>query len=607
MGTGIARSTIFGPSCVVATFVGLLVLSWRRWCDVVVDFGRELYVPWQLCSGKVLYRDIAHLSGPLSQYVNAAAFRVFGVSLATLVALNLAFLVALTAAIYWTMRKIHGGELTPALACVAFLVLSGYSHSIGFGNYNFVCPYAHELTHGTALVVALNLCLIRWIERGSLGASAGAGIFLGLAFLTKAEAFVAALACALVGVGLRIIARPSRVAPDLALLAAASAVPPLAFLAFFANVLPAKEAARATLGAFTPIFSSNVTTSVFYVHGMGLDRPFASLPFARDVLYLLAGLLLLEAGSPRLERRQGRLHPARGPRYLCLLAGAGLVVLLVSLRGLHPRFLLVPETLPVFGLPLAGATFLRAWSLRHAPDLFARAALAALWATFGLAFLLKIALRARADDYGFALAMPGYLLLLGALVGTPPRAPEEPGRNPRLRAVFVLILLVDLVGTVAQSAFYYGRETLTVGRGTDAFLTYDREAYPRGTDVTLALERIEARIPPDASFVVLPEGVMLNYLSRRPTPTRYVSFMPPEVTVFGEERMLAALDASAPPYVVLLHRWTGEYGVGFFGADPAYGKKLMDWVALHYAMIVRVDHVPFRERYDFGIEILRRR
>ena len=57
-----------GPILVAAAFVALAVWSWQKWPDVLVDFGRELYVPWQLASGKRLYLDIAYFNGPLSPW-----------------------------------------------------------------------------------------------------------------------------------------------------------------------------------------------------------------------------------------------------------------------------------------------------------------------------------------------------------------------------------------------------------------------------------------------------------------------------------------------------------------------------------------------------------
>src|SRR5579872_2203659 len=69
----------------VAVFALLAWLSWRTWPDILVDFGQELYVPWRLAERDVLYKDVAWVTGPLSQYANALLFRLFGVSLTTLI------------------------------------------------------------------------------------------------------------------------------------------------------------------------------------------------------------------------------------------------------------------------------------------------------------------------------------------------------------------------------------------------------------------------------------------------------------------------------------------------------------------------------------------
>ena len=81
-----------GPLLIGSIFLALLHLTWKTWADPVVDFGRELYVPWQITEGRVLYRDLAYHSGPLSPHVNALWFSLAGVSLDSLVRLNLAIL-----------------------------------------------------------------------------------------------------------------------------------------------------------------------------------------------------------------------------------------------------------------------------------------------------------------------------------------------------------------------------------------------------------------------------------------------------------------------------------------------------------------------------------
>src|SRR5207249_11701807 len=88
----------------VLVFGGLTWLTWRKCLEPLVDFGRELSIPWQITRGKVLYRDIASLFGPLSPYVNALWMRVFGVSLMTIAMCNLAILAAVVAGIYRFIR-----------------------------------------------------------------------------------------------------------------------------------------------------------------------------------------------------------------------------------------------------------------------------------------------------------------------------------------------------------------------------------------------------------------------------------------------------------------------------------------------------------------------
>ena len=78
----------------------MLAWTWGTWPNVLVDFGRELYVPWRLAEGEVLYRDIAYFNGPLSPYLNALWFRLFGVGLRTLVVCNGLLLVGVLVLLY---------------------------------------------------------------------------------------------------------------------------------------------------------------------------------------------------------------------------------------------------------------------------------------------------------------------------------------------------------------------------------------------------------------------------------------------------------------------------------------------------------------------------
>ena len=177
-----------GPMLIAVAAVAMAIWTWGTWPDVLVDFGHERYIPWRLTQGEVLYRDIAFYNGPLSQYFNALMFRVFGASLRTLVFCNLTLLAALIALLYYAMRQVSSRWAT-TVACLVFVLLFAFGQYVANGNYNYVCPYSHEMTHG--LLLSLVAVVAAWpSDRHRLSLTAVSGLALGLALLTKAEVFL---------------------------------------------------------------------------------------------------------------------------------------------------------------------------------------------------------------------------------------------------------------------------------------------------------------------------------------------------------------------------------------------------------------------------------
>jgi hypothetical protein len=136
----------------VLTFSLMSLWSWLKWADILVDFGRELYIPWQIVSGKVLYKDIAHFFGPFSQYFNALIFKSFGVSYKTLILANLTLTGILTFIIYKIIKDAED-QICATFSSVAFLTIFSFSQYEEIASFNFVTPYAHEATHGVIFII----------------------------------------------------------------------------------------------------------------------------------------------------------------------------------------------------------------------------------------------------------------------------------------------------------------------------------------------------------------------------------------------------------------------------------------------------------------------
>ncbi|UCC84708.1 MAG: glycosyltransferase family 39 protein [Gemmatimonadota bacterium] len=583
---------------IVSVGLTMLVYSWRAWPDPLVDFGREVYVAWQLAVGKTLYTDVAYFNGPLSPYLNSLWFRIFGTSISTLALANIALLALLTGLLYRLLNA-ASDRLSAAVACVMFLTLFAFAQYVGIGNYNFVAPYSHEVSHGLILSVASVASLATYARRRRGIWIVCAGFTLGLVFLTKIEVFLAAAAATLGGLGLILwTERPSSARTvRLALGAAGAALvaPTVAYL-LLASAMTPGQALQGILGQWVIALNPDVVSLPFYEWSMGTDDVARN---AGRMAAWFAGYLamLVPAAAVALALRGTTPYRRVVAVLLFVVVVSGLPAIVKPLEWLE-----VARPLPLIVLLIASwrtVSFLR----QPGPaDQWARGILQITLLLLAGALLAKMVLNARLYHYGFALAMPGTLLVAVALVGWIPAVIDGlGGYGAAFRSAALGVLLAAVAGHLAVTRYHLDQKTYNVGTGPDAV----RSDNIRGPDVARVLGDIDWRLSPEQTLAVLPEGVMLNYLSRRSNPTPYVNFMPLELIVFGEEQVLGAFRATPPDAIVLVHKDTSEHGVRYFGLD--YGQALSAWIRLHYRRVLLVGQQPLQEGTEFGIEVLKRR
>jgi hypothetical protein len=580
---------------VLASGVAMLWWSWGTWPDVFVDFGRELYVPWQIVGGKTLYADIAYFNGPLSPYLNALWFRLFGVSLRTLALANIAILVGLTALLYW-LFKLAGGRVAAATAGVLFLTVFACGQMIDIGNYNFICPYSHELTHGTALSLAALAGLVWYQRRRWSGCLALVGVLLGLVFLTKIEVFLPAGVAVATGLGVTLWAeRPSswRLLGLAALFLSGTVAPVGIALSLLVMRMPAAEALRGTFASWASVFTLDLASIRFYRAGMGLLDPAASVHAMLVCTGWYVAFFGPLAGLALLLRLRGAWRAA-----LAIVAFVG-VGLGLAWSGHNVAWLKAVQLLPVVMLVTCAALLVAIVRQRADRQAMGRNLAGISLAVFATLLLSKMILNVRVYHYGFALAMPATLLLVTALVCWVPALIERlGGYGGFFRAAALGAIFVGSAVHIKVIQQRFRDKTHVVGEGADAFRA-DRRGHP----ANWILDEVAKHVRADQTLAVLPEGVMLNFLARRENPTPYINFMPPELLIFGEERILASFQKRPPDFVVLLHKDTSEYGYQFFGRD--YGRRLYGWVERNYHSVSLLGARPLRGK-RFGILLLRR-
>jgi hypothetical protein len=405
------------PVFLLVLGIVLCANAWGRVGDVLVDFGRELYVPWQLAEGRVLYRDLAYLYGPLSPYVNAVWWMLFGGGERAVIVGNVV-VTAVVCVMLYRILVIASDRYATTVGVALFLVCGAFGAIVRVTNYNFLTPYAHGMTHGLLLGLGAVLASVALHRDRRPARAVVLGLCVGFGFLTKPEMFLGVAAAGVAGLVVSIGGERRKISIASAFAAAALA-PPLLALASFAAVMPFDVAADGVLGGWQHASKPYVTDTRFYREGLGIEfvdrNAWKVARYACLYLQFILGL-----GLAALVLRKWLCGHRHSAIVLSLPAGVALF-LLVRFYPYRPRFWEdIARGLPIFpvlGL-IAGVVLSRAPTARSV-------ALVTLSAMAG-ALLLKMGLNARLYHYGFALATPAAIVAVVLAIGLLPEWLDVP-------------------------------------------------------------------------------------------------------------------------------------------------------------------------------------
>jgi hypothetical protein len=593
------RSFWIGLAFVVAAFIFAAAISWRRWPDLLVDFGGQLYIPWRLAHGAVLYRDLFYFAGgPFSQYFNAFLFKIFGASFLTLIVANLT-LVAATLVLIYRRFFLATDIFTSTTICLGILLVFAFGQYTTIGNYNYIAPYSHEVLHGLLLSILTVALLSDWLNKERLRFAFATGFCSGVVFLTKPDIFVAlATACITAFVIFYVTRRRiDFAAKSLAAFLFSGTIPPLGFFLYFLSVEDWRGSLRSVIFGWLPLFQTAIAKNPYYQWCMGFDQPFTHLREMTIHFLFVTSVIAFYAIAFWLVQKL-KSKPAKW--FLLLLLIAPLLFLAFQFNWIN-----CGSSLPL--LCFSTCAVLR-WNYKKL-SVAQKIDFPFLWSVFGLVLLLKLGLFPRVWHYGFALAMPAFVSAVYLLLWLLPQLLENKFQIPvrPFRATVWLVLMIGFGSLFLQSEKFYAAKNLAVGQGGDRILAFG----PAGNSVEArttkaALAWIETNVPPGATVAALPQGVMLNYLSRRINPTPDLDWNPTMFPVFSQEKMTAAFEKNPPDYVLLVEWNAYEFGVGGeFGHYPGYGVELMQWIGKNYRPAQLFGSEPLQNGL-FGIKILQR-
>ncbi len=155
--------------------------TWAAWGDLTIDSGHEMYVPWMLAEGKMLYRDVWFLYTPGAPYINSCLFRLFGMHLNVLYWAG--SLSALGSAIFLYLIGMRLSSWLVGWTAGAVILLEAFQPSL----FCFPLPYAFAAVYG-----CLVGCLFLWLVINASTSTGwpwmlAAGVAAAVALLIKLE------------------------------------------------------------------------------------------------------------------------------------------------------------------------------------------------------------------------------------------------------------------------------------------------------------------------------------------------------------------------------------------------------------------------------------
>jgi hypothetical protein len=229
-------------------------------------------------------------------------------------------------------------------------------------------------------------------------------------------------------------------------------------------------------------------------------------------------------------------------------------------------------------------------------------------AVIAVALLSRMLLNGRIQQFGFYQAALAALLVPAVLVAELPERLGA-GRRGRIAAIAGVLALIGpgVLFYAGQSRQLLKLKTQAIGEGRDQFFTFPAEADPTGELIERASSWLRAAAAQQPqTLLVLPEGEMINYLARLPSPVAPFFFFSAATSGGREAGIVRELGKTPPDWIVLVSRDLREFGVQRYGESPEQGGQILDWAGDRYEVAAAFggDPLDFRQR---GLMILRRR
>lgn len=499
---------------------------------LIMDCGREVYYPVQILDGKVLYKDLFNIYGPFSYMFNAFLFKLFSINLNTLYLAGCFSAVLIVTLIY----KIAGKFLPEFLSfSIAFLTIC--TGVLNTNLFNLIFPYSYAMLYGTVAFLASFLFLTRYVQNPEKTLNLYfSGLLAGLAVANKYD-FLPYLF-----IFLFVAIKTDKISfkRSLLLLCSILFVPVVCFSILFLQGLSSGDFISVLITLKS--FAKSETLRYFYkTQGVYFHRYIPEL-FIYSILKIIIPLGLILIGFKLKQKVLFIIFILSGlyfgHKFINSVSLSFIPFLIFVLTVINFNKIKINPELLILALSSILISFKSFWSL--------------VFSSYGMFF-------------------GGFFII--TFLGIVKKSIDEKKLSYTGISIFILLIAFNL-GIENFSKMKTREYPINSNFGT---IYVEKILYSPTVEL---INFIKEKVKNTDEIVILPEGLVINFLTGRKSDDFYNSLIPLYWEVFGDEKLIQHFDKTKPEYIVFSNWENKDYYLKYICSD--YAVSFCNFVAKNY-------------------------
>lgn len=567
-----------------------------KWGDIIIDIGRDIYIPLEITKGKILYSDIFYTNGPFPIYLHTLLYKLLGVHIHVPMIGGIV-ITFLTALLLYKISRFFMGPICGSLIPLTFIFVCAFGNYVGLNNYNFILPYTYTATYGILFSMAALYYFIKFIYYKGQKNLIFYSIFTSLVLLCKIEIGIPLL---IASTPITLFYRPinnKRI---------------VSFLIFLSSI--------ATVFIIYGLFclKTNFFTIIYKnFYKITIDLPTGNNIFAKwligtlnlkENMSLLAYSILSHmfvfmyflSFDYILNNLEDNIFIKSFITFTIYLITFIIIIYFMNFINPYIQY----RSLPLICIITIIYSF---WKLFMKTDSEKNQSISENIAIFSISLFsllltIRIILRVSAAHYGFYLLVPGLISYYLFFFNIVPGFSEKIARHGLYYFASFILLVLLIINHFNLYNPIYKKRTLEISGKRGAIYYLDNII---GTMYRDLIDYLINNTKPNETLIVIPEGIDVNFFTAMDNPIFYNSYMPSILELKDKElEIISQIYKNKVDYIVIIQRETSEYGPPRFGID--YGKELFSWIKKNYEIIKTFGPLPFTTN-EFGIAVTKRK